>query len=82
MNKEVINAINEVSVSMEHITNMLKIAEKMVDAVAYGDVADNTDEFNEHMNCLSSFLNTLVYISKQRNFELDNILTNIQLQAI
>ena len=80
MNKEVINTINEVSVSMEHLTNMLKIAEKMVDAVAYGDIADDADNLNEHMNCLSSFLNTLVYISKQRNFELDNLLTNIQLQ--
>lgn len=66
--------LNDLSVNMEHTTNMIALAEQMVAELYCGDVLDDRAKTDKHLMRLQSLLNGTLEFHHKREHEVDELI--------
>lgn len=66
--------LNDLSVNMEHTTNMIDLAEQMVAELYCGDVLDDKIKTEKHISRLLSLLNGTLEFQRRRESEVDELI--------
>lgn len=66
--------LNDLSVNMEHTTNMIALAEQMVTELYCGDVLDDKIKTEKHISRLLSLLNGTLEFQRKRESEVDELI--------
>lgn len=77
MSIQVHDSLNELSVSTEHLSNLTKIAEMLIDSVAFGSVKEDEEKTAEYMNHLSTIIHIMMRISEYKSDKIQRLLQDI-----
>lgn len=79
MDIQITDVLNDLSVSIEHFNNLMKMVEGMVNSVAFGDVKEDETKASEYIDCLATLVHFMIKISEQESakfYDLLHKLTN------
>lgn len=79
MNEKDFDALNDLSVSMEHMTSLMELVENMVSMLACSDVTDNKEKERLHISRLWALVAGMVELQHQRENDVDRLLEKIQI---
>ncbi|MCM1373597.1 MAG: hypothetical protein NC245_00730 [Muribaculum sp.] len=78
MNGQILEKMEKLSVSMEHLTGQVKLVNYMIEQVTCGNLTDNEENTREHIDMLWSFSSGLVELAHMREKDVDAIYNALQ----
>lgn len=78
MNEQILEKMEELSVSMEHLTGQVKLVNYMIEQVTCSNLTDNEKNTSEHIDMLWSFSSGLVELARMREKEVDAVYNALQ----
>jgi len=78
MNEQILEKLENLSISMGHLTGQVTLAEQMIEEYCCGNITDNEEMARERINATWSFLVGLVEYAKAREHEVDVVFGMVQ----
>lgn len=79
MNEKDFEKLNDLSVSMESMTNLMELAEQMCAELACSDITDDKEKEHTHISRLWSLVGGMVELSHQRENDIDQLMKDVKI---
>ncbi len=81
MNEQNYEALNELSISMEHLVNQMELIEHMTGAIMCSDLTDDEEKTKTHLERLWSLTIGVVELVHLREREVDKLLRSVKIDT-